>query len=159
MSDLPITATLLADPTARSADSSTTGGLRAVPRAAVTAGVAAATLQFGANSLKYLLTRNRNSDKEDSEAATSKGPTTGQQIISGLNNPLETLDVPEGTTLSNRILDAMSTVLPMHKIENTEYMRKLREQRADIEAKLKAIEAEENAIYEAAMTTPPQKTS
>jgi hypothetical protein len=47
----------------------------------------------------------------------------------------------------------------MHKIENTEYMRKLREQRADIEAKLKAIEAEENSIYEAAMATPPQKTS
>jgi hypothetical protein len=116
-------------------------------------------LQFGANSLKYLLTRNRNSAKEDSEAATSKGPTTGQQIISGLNNPLETLDVPEGTTLSNRILDAMSTVLPMHKIENTEYMRKLREQRADIEAKLKAIEVEENAIYEAAMATPQKKTS
>ena len=125
------------------------GGPRVIVKAAFTASLLTASLQYGVNSIRVARLRYlANFPSEATDDTSPSTPSTGEQMLHSMQNPQETLAVPPETTLSGRILNGMTSFLPIKKIENNEYWDLLQKQRASLEKRLREIEKEEARLYD-----------
>lgn len=129
--------------------------MKIVPRAALTAGLAAGAAQYAVNFSRLARIRllaSNTEDELDSNAEEVTSLNFAQQMKESTEHPFsKSADiVPAEQTVGARMMNLMTYVAPIKKVSREEAYQTLLRQKADLDKRLESIEAEENMLYEAA---------